>query len=204
MREANIRDNMNTIFTPKIQQAIRFAITAHAGQTRKGKDIPYIIHPLSIALILARAGADEDVVIAGILHDTVEDSDGKITLDDIEKEFGENVAMLVGHVTEPDKSLSWEERKQNALVHIYEMPYGALLLKSSDVLANLSDLLADLEANGDAVWDRFNAPKDKQIAHYQNLVDNLEIIWKENSLLPEIKQGVEKLSLAVGTSAGLQ
>lgn len=182
------------IFTPKIQEAIQFAITAHADQTRKGKDIPYITHPLSVALILARANAEEDVVIAGILHDTVEDSEGKITISDVENKFGETVAMLVGHVTEHDKSLSWEERKSQALAHIYEMPYDALLLKSADVLANLSDLLLDLDREGDAVWERFNSPKGKQVERYKNLVEALETVWKENPLLSEIKAGVERLS----------
>lgn len=70
----------NLIFTPKIQEAIRFAIKAHAGQTRKGKDIPYITHPLTVAIILARAGAKEEVVIAGILHDTVKGIKGSSTI----------------------------------------------------------------------------------------------------------------------------
>lgn len=181
------------VLTVRIQEAIQFAITAHTGQTRKGKDIPYITHPLSVALILARADAEEDVVIAGILHDTVEDSDGKITISDVESKFGEAVAMLVDHVTEHDKSLSWEERKSQALAHIYEMPYGALLLKSADVLANLSDLLLDLGREGNTVWERFNSPKEKQIERYKKLVEALGTVWKENPLLSEIQAGVERL-----------
>lgn len=182
------------IFASNLYKAIRFATAAHTGQTRKGKpDVPYITHPLTVALVLARADADEDVVIAGILHDTVEDSNGKVTLEDIKDNFGELVAMLVGHVTEQDKSLPWEQRKQIALTHIYKMPYGALLLKSADVLANLSDLLTDLEVEGESVWDRFNAPKDKQLERYHNLIEALETVWPENPLLGEIKQGVNKL-----------
>ena len=83
------------------QKAIRFATSTHSGQTRKGKpDVPYITHPLSVALILSGVGASDDVIIAGILHDTVEDSTGAVTLEDLRAEFGENVAELVGHVTE--------------------------------------------------------------------------------------------------------
>ena len=181
------------IYSARINDAIQFAIKTHAGQTRKGKDIPYITHPLTVALILTRAGAEEDVIIAGILHDTVEDSAGAVALADIEKQFGETVANLVRHVTEEDKSLPWEERKRIALSHIYEMPYGALLLKSADVLANLSDLLADLEAEGKSVWERFNAPKDKKIEQQQKLVEAFDTVWPENPLLGEIKQGVAKL-----------
>lgn len=178
--------------TGKIQSAVRFAIKAHAGQTRKGKDIPYITHPLTVSIILSQAGASEDVIVAGILHDTVEDSD--VELGDVRERFGDSVAELVKAVTEEDKSLPWEERKQIALTHIYEMPYGALLLKSADVLANLSDLLADLEAEGESVWERFNAPKDKKIEQQKKLIEALEAVWPDNPLLPEIKAGVEKLA----------
>ncbi|MEO6077463.1 MAG: HD domain-containing protein [Candidatus Andersenbacteria bacterium] len=184
------------IFTPTIQKAIQFAIIAHAGQTRKGKpDVPYITHPLTVGLILARANAVDDVVCAGILHDTVEDSDGNITLDDIEDEFGPAIATLVGHVTEQDKSLLWEQRKTDALAHIYQMPYDALLLKSADVLANLNDLLADLEKEGELVWKRFGTAKDNKIQQQKNLLEAFETIWPENPLLPEIKSGVERICL---------
>lgn len=182
------------IYSEKIQKAIALATAAHNGQTRKGKpQVPYITHPLTVALILSRANADEDVVIAGILHDTVEDSDGRVTLDDLEDQFGEVVAMLVRHVTEEDKSLSWEQRKHDALAHIFEMPYGALLLKSADILHNLSDLIADVAKDGDAVYEKFNAPKQKQLEHYKNLIEALDLVWKENPLLPEIREGVNKL-----------
>lgn len=184
------------ILSPIIQKATLFSINAHAGQTRKGKEIPYITHPLTVALILARAGADDDVIVAGILHDTVEDSDGAIALSDIETQFGENVAGLVRHVTEEDKSLPWVERKQIALSHIYEMPYDALLLKSADVLANLMDLVADIEQEGESVWERFNAPKEQKIEQQKKLIEAFETIWSENPLLPEIRDGVDKLATA--------
>src|SRR3989338_2085111 len=106
-------------YSGKIQKAIRFAITAHDGQTRKGKDIPYITHPLTVALILSQVGASEDVIVAGILHDVVEDSD--VELDDVQEQFGEPVADLVKAVTEEDKGLPWETRKRIALGHIKDM-----------------------------------------------------------------------------------
>jgi len=197
MRNSNIiiENTRKTMTYPaRIQHAIEFTTKAHSGQTRKGKpDVPYIIHPLAVALILSRAGADEDVIIAGILHDAVEDSSGKITLDDIEQQFSEAVAALVGHVTEQDKSLPWEERKQQALAHIYEMPYDALLLKSADVLANLSDLTADIAKEGDSVWQHFNALKEKQLERYRNLIEALQTVWPENPLLLEIKEKVIEL-----------
>ena len=138
----------------------------------------------------------KDVIVAGILHDTVEDSAGAIALADIEKQFGKTVADLVRHVTEEDKSLSWEERKQIALAHIYEMPYGALLLKSADVLHNLSELVRDVEEHGEAVFDKFNAPMEKKMQQQHKLIEALESVWPENPLLAEIKAGVAKLTRA--------
>ena len=182
---------MDSVYSQQIQRAIRFSIEVHAGQTRKGNDIPYITHPLSISLILSQAGASEDVIVAGILHDVVEDSDAE--LDDVRNEFGDNVAELVKAVTEKDKSLSWESRKRTALAHIKDMSHDALLLKSVDVLHNLSELAHDVEEQGDGVFEKFNVPKEKKLAQQQNLVNALESVWSDSPLLPEIKQGVGKL-----------
>lgn len=97
-------------YTPKIKAAIRFAIKTHEvyqKQKRKGKEVAYIKHPLTVTLILARAGADEDLVTAGVLHDTIEDSipEKKMTKVMLEERFGKSVAGLVDGVTEQDKSL---------------------------------------------------------------------------------------------------
>lgn len=80
----------------RIQRAVEMAKTAHEGQLRKTGE-PYIVHPLAVKKILEEWGMDEDTVIAGVLHDTVEDT--KLTLEDIRKEFGESVAFLVNGVT---------------------------------------------------------------------------------------------------------
>jgi (p)ppGpp synthase/HD superfamily hydrolase len=138
------------LYTPKIQKAIKFANKVHRGQTRKGKpEEPYILHPLGVGLILSRANATEDQVTAGILHDTIEDCEphGSITKEIIEKEFGSEVARMVNDVTEQDPTLPWDERKQLALDHIKEMKMDSIMVKSADVLHNLSDLLQDIELN---------------------------------------------------------
>jgi (p)ppGpp synthase/HD superfamily hydrolase len=175
-----------------LQKAILFATAVHVGQTRKGKsEVPYITHPLAVALILARVGASEDVITAGILHDTVEDSHGKVAVADISREFGDAVAKLVDYVTEKDHDLlSWEERKSTARAHIADMSHDALLLKSADILYNLRDLLADLEETGEEVWLRFNAPKEKQIEHHMKLAVVLSKVWPENPLLSEVQTAV--------------
>ena len=100
----------------KIQRAIKFAVKTHEvyqKQKRKGKDVSYIIHPLAVGILLARVGANDDTVCAGILHDTIEDSvpEKKVTFEMLEERFGASVAQMVLDVTETDKSLPWEERK---------------------------------------------------------------------------------------------
>jgi (p)ppGpp synthase/HD superfamily hydrolase len=168
-----------------IIKASQFATAAHSGQTRKGKDIPYITHPLTVGLLLASKNLSEDVVIAGILHDTIEDTD--VTYADIEKEFGKKIAEIVNHVTEQDKNLPWAERKQIALEHIQDMSEDAVLVKSADVLHNMTDQVEDYKIEGERMYERFNAPKEAQLQRYEKLIAAFEKKLPENPFLPELK-----------------
>ena len=86
-----------------IKSAIEVAVRAHEGQVRKGTQTPYIIHPLSVGIILAKAGAPDEVIIAGILHDTIEDT--PVTCEQVRGTFGGTIANLVKGASESDKSL---------------------------------------------------------------------------------------------------
>jgi len=99
-----------------IFKAIEFAAKAHAGQYRKGTRVPYLVHPLNVAKILIDSGCSDVVAVAGILHDTVEDT--PITLDEIRKHFGQAVAELVAGASEPDKSDTWENRKKHTIEYL--------------------------------------------------------------------------------------
>ncbi len=181
--------------TPKIQEAIRFSIKTHEvyqKQKRKGKDIPYITHPLTVGLILARAGASENVVIAGILHDTIEDStpEKKVTKEMIAERFGESIASLVLSVTETDKELTWEERKAEALEHIKSFSNDSILLKSADIIANTSELIEDYVKGGDEVFDRFNAPKERLLEQSLRTIRAIYEKWPESPLAPNLR-GIE-------------
>ncbi len=168
----------------KLIKASRFAAVAHGLKERKGKQVAYISHPMAVALLLQKAGADEDVVIAGILHDTIEDTD--VTYEDIEREFGKDVADMVNHVTEQDKSRSWVERKQKALEHVSEMSEEAVMVKSADVLHNMTEQLEDYKIAGDSMFENFNAGKQQQLERYEKLVKALEDRYPQNPLLPEL------------------
>src|SRR5438874_3924659 len=94
--------------------AIEVAAKAHRGQVRKGTDIPYISHPYAVGMMLARAGYSEEVIAAGILHDTVEDTN--ITLEYLRETFSEKVALIVEGCSEPHHgSAPWEARKAHTL-----------------------------------------------------------------------------------------
>ncbi len=185
------------IYTKKIKDAIKFATKTHEGyqkQKRKGKDMAYIAHPITVGLILSLAGANEDVIIAGILHDTIEDStaEKKVTTEMLTERFGKNVADLVLSVTEQDKTLSWEDRKKEALKHIKHFSRDSLLVKSADTIGNVSELLDDYDREGDKAFASFNAPKEKIVANY------LKVIGTILECLPDSPLAEDLRSLARG------
>ncbi|MEI7688702.1 MAG: HD domain-containing protein [Candidatus Nomurabacteria bacterium] len=186
------------IYTQKIQHAIRFAIKTHEiyqKQKRKGKDVPYITHPLTVGLILAAAGSKEDVIVAGILHDTIEDSidEKKVSKEMIVERFGENVYNLVLSVTEQDKSLSWKERKAEALEHVKTFSHDSLLLKSADIIANVSETLVDYKKEGEEIFKKFHAPKEKIIDSHIKMINAILNKWPLSPLAADLKELLDKL-----------
>src|SRR3989344_3186473 len=180
---------MKKLNDTKIEKAITFATKIHKGQTRKGKSTSYITHPKAVGQILAGVTKDEEIIEAGILHDTIEDCQpyGSVTKETIEWKFGPRVAKMVNDVTEQDKTLSWAERKQLALDHIENMNEDSLLVKSADVLHNLEEQMEDYRKEGDAMWERFNAPKSAQLERYEKLITAIAKRWQENPLLTELE-----------------
>jgi (p)ppGpp synthase/HD superfamily hydrolase len=151
-----------------IDLAIEVAVKAHQNQARKGKDIPYIIHPLAVGIILAKAGCSNDVIIAGILHDTVEDT--SITLDYLRNTFGEKISAIVEGVSEPDKSLPWEERKRHTHDFLKQASPEVKFVALADKLNNMRSIASDYLETGEEVWKRFNRGKEAQKWYYQALV----------------------------------
>lgn len=192
------------IYTYKIQKAVEFAIKVHetdSKQKRKGKDIPYITHPLTVGLILAAAGANEDVIIAGILHDTLEDSiyGYKITKEMLVEEFNQNVSDLVLSVTEQNKNLSWEERKAEAVEHIKTFSNDSLLLKSADLLSNTTEIVSDYNKIGDEMFNKFNAPKEKILGNYIKTILTIIEKWKESPLADDLSSVISNLNIIISS-----
>jgi len=153
----------------QVFQAIEFATQAHTGQFRKGTELPYILHPLGVAEILIEYECSEEMVVAGILHDTVEDT--PVTLKDINENFGVRVANMVAALSESDKSDSWENRKQHTIDYLKSASIEVLLISCADKLHNIRAIQKDYEKYGEALWSRFNRPKTKQSWYYQALAE---------------------------------
>lgn len=148
-------------------EAIEFAVRAHAGQFRKGTRVPYIVHPMGVAKLLIETGYPETVVIAGLLHDTVEDT--PVTIEEIRAQFGDEVAELVAAMTELPRSFTWEERKQDMLARLATAPPDVLALECADKLDNIREIQTDYARHGEATWARFNRPKLNQHWYYTSL-----------------------------------
>jgi (p)ppGpp synthase/HD superfamily hydrolase len=175
-----------------LNKAIIYAVEKHAGQLRKGTQIPYIVHPMEVLALLNEMRADMTVIIAGVLHDTVEDTSA--TIDDIIREFGEDVAELVGNHTE-DKSKTWFQRKSQGLRELAEGSFDLKCLVLADKLSNVRNMYRDYMIEGDEYWDRFNAPFEKQAWYYNSAVKAMEELKdNENTAVRynEFKEIVEK------------
>ena len=163
--------------TELLDRAIIFAVHAHAGTERRGKGYPYIVHPMEAVEIVATMTADQELLAAAVLHDTVEDTD--VTVEQLRAEFGERVASLVADesdvmpegVTEED---SWHQRKQAAIDRLSKASHDAKMVAMGDKLSNMRAIARDYAELGDALWNRFHTSDPKEHAwHYRGLADAL-------------------------------
>ena len=178
----------------RIDFAIEVAEQAHRGQFRKGTQIPYISHPRAVGRILSDAGCSEELVIAGLLHDTVEDT--PLTLNYIRENFGAKVADIVQGCSEPDKSLAWERRKQHTVEFLKTASVEVRTVTCADKLHNLLTIIADYETIGDDVWDRFSRGKEAQEWYYRELAASLcdqPDCQRADAIFQQFKDSVETL-----------
>lgn len=173
-----------------IHQAIQVATIAHKSQSRKGTKIPYITHPYSVAMILAQEGYNDELIAAGILHDTLEDTD--ITISDIELKFGKGIANIVEGCSEPNKALPWKERKTHTLKYLETASDDIRIVTCADKLHNIRSMSEDHQTLGDSLWSKFNQGRDQQGWYYRGLVKSLRK-GKTFRLVQEIHQEVDRL-----------
>lgn len=179
-----------------LNAAISYATECHKDGVRKGTNMNYIVHPLEVMHILFLMGADKKLMAAGVLHDTVEDTDA--TLKDIKARFGEFVAELVKSHTEQHKEWEWEKRKITAMTSELTASRAEKLLVLADKLANIRAIHRDYESLGEELWGRFNRGKDQQAWYYHSSANALRSLADDTAAKEFYDEYVELVHATFG------
>ena len=184
---------------PRLQRAFRYAAEKHAGQTRKQSAVPYLSHLMAVASLVLEAGGDEDMAIAALLHDVVEDCGGMPRLREIRKQFGPRVAKIVEGCTDSfgEPKPEWIERKKDYLREVKHADAETRLVSASDKLHNVRTILADYRKDGEAIWTRFSGKKEGTLWYYRALSDEYRR-RNPNRITRELEIAVAELERAVG------
>lgn len=158
--------------SPRFDRALHYAVLIHAGQLRKGTEIPYLSYPLGVASIALEYGANEDEAIRALLHDAGEDAGGRGRIEDIRQRFGDAVADIVEGCTDSDVAPKpeWRKRKQEYIAHLPGASHSVRLVSAADKLHNARSILRDYRVHGEDLWRRFNGGKDGTLWYYRSLV----------------------------------
>lgn len=186
---------------PRLQRAFRYAAKWHEGQARKGTAVPYLSHLMAVTSLVLEAGGDEEMAIAGLLHDVVEDCGGMPRLREIRRQFGKRVAHIVEGCTDSfvEPKPDWIERKRGYLGEVKHADDETRLVSASDKLHNVRTILADYRKHGEAIWVRFNGKREGTLWYYRALSD--EYARKPNRITRELEIAVGQLERAVRWSA---
>jgi (p)ppGpp synthase/HD superfamily hydrolase len=192
-------------YSDAINHAFAFAAKHHDRQVRKGTRLPYVTHPANIAVILSRYERDDDTVVAGILHDVVEDyvQDGytqEMLEQRIGEKFGNTVLRIVLEVTyrrldDDEVELSSADRKADYLKRLAIASEAALWVCAADNLHNARSLLSDLRRTLDppAIWSRFNGGREAIVRWYHDVYARLKAVGFEAPIVDELKDAVQEL-----------
>ena len=197
-------------YSDAINHALAFAAKHHDRQVRKGTKLPYLTHPANVAVILTRYGQQDDTVVAGILHDVIEDCvrDG-FTREMLEQrigdKFGANVLETVLGVTyrrqdDDGIELSGDERKADYLERLATATDAARWVCAADKIHNASTILSDLRRTVDpaAVWNRFGGGKAATAHWYRSVYNRLREVGFSAPIMSELdKVSAELERLAI-------
>jgi len=167
-----------TALTDRFDRALLYATHVHGGQVRKGTSIPYVAHLLAVAATVLEFGGSEDLAIAALLHDAVEDQGGPTRLSDIRNRFGDRVADIVRSCSDSFVNTAAGESKEpknirtkRYLEHLLTVDQDTLLVSLCDKVHNARSILRDLRHPevGQAVYERFNGLKEDTLRNYREL-----------------------------------
>jgi (p)ppGpp synthase/HD superfamily hydrolase len=186
--------------TPKLtgqfSKALVHAELKHHNQVRKGGDIPYVGHLLTVAGLVINDGGSEAQAIAALLHDAVEDQGGPATLEEIRANFGDEVARIVDECSDTDEEPKppWLERKQAYINHLGAVGEDTLLVSVADKLDNARSMLRDYHEHGPALWQRFNRKNpDDHLWYYGGLLDAYRARGLNSWMVDELARVVDDL-----------
>ncbi len=175
-------------------RALELAARAHQGGTRKGNlSLPYIVHPVEVAMILQENGMNEEIIAAGLLHDTLEDT--KITREELKNYFGERILNLVigaSEKLENRDNTCWEKRKKHTVNYLKDASMAVKYVACADKLSNIKSMIRDYDVIKDELWQRFNRGYEKQKWYYQSLVESLKDL-EGLKMYDQFKDCVEEL-----------
>lgn len=179
----------------ELLKAIYFATNAHISQKRKDKITPYIEHPLAVALILSQLTHNQDIIIAGILHDVIEDTNS--TQEQLYYRFGAKVTNMVIACSEQDKNLDWSTRKEIVLQKIKDLDHSTALIKAADTLHNLSEAVEKVKTDGIAYFQNFNTDGITKIRYERRRLEELKKYHSTINILDDIENCVAFLERAL-------
>ena len=187
---------------PRFLRAFNFAAEKHARQARKASTIPYIAHLMGVASLVLELGGDEDLAIAALLHDVVEDCGGPAMLKEVQRRFGSRVAKIVDGCTDSDTypKPPWRERKETYIQHLKTAGAETRLVSAADKLNNVRSILSDYREVGEAVWARFAGGRDGTLWYYRALLQEF-LRHKPNRLVREFELAVRELEATAGQNS---
>ncbi len=186
--------------SPLVRTALEKARTAHEGQVRNGSGgMPYIEHPMRVAALLDENGYRDEVLAAALLHDVIEDSE--TGLDELREEFGEEVAGLVGALTDDESIDSYRERKAEHRERVAAADGEALAIYGADKLTNSRTLGATYREEGDAIRDEFKVPLELKAEIWEADRDLLREKAPELPFLDELDRALSALRVALEAPA---
>jgi len=203
-----------TGYSDRINHAFAFAAKHHDRQVRKGTRLPYVTHPANVAIILTRYGCDDDTVVAGILHDVIEDCVREgWTREMLEERIGEKftagvleTVLMVTHrkIDDDGNELDKQEKKADYLLRLADASNSARWVCAADKIHNASSILADLRRTVDpeSVWGRFSVGKEGTIRWYRAVHDRLRALGFNAPIADELKDVTEALELYSDIGAG--
>ncbi len=179
-------------------RALPFAADKHRTQVRKGGDIPYLGHLLSVAGLVIEAGGSENQAIAALLHDAVEDAenhDGPAVLEEIRAEFGDEVAAIVDACSDTveNPKPAWKLRKQRYIDGLAHKSDGAVLVSLADKLDNARAILRDLRTEKGALWRRFTV-KDpaEHLWYFESLLEGFRVRLPDCTMVDELDRVIKE------------